>query len=403
MYGILKEKNEVIAPEVVEFTQSLIRTPSPSRSEQAVAGLVENQMRDAGYDKVFHDEVGNVVGVMLGREQAPNVVLVSHMDTVDADDKWTRNPLDPQVHNGRLFGLGAADCKGNLAAQLYAGALLKRSMLPFRGNLVVAAAVAEDNGCSLGVKHLIEHTLPELDLTPTYVVMGEPTNLGLYYGHDGWAELEIRVEGSNPFHVDDAAKAISDDLGGRSGSRDDGDLHVSQTSFSDDDGVRNAVIPLTTRLRTDEQISDVMAHVKHQANLVTASMGNVAVQVAVRQEQQKTYTGVTTAVRKIVHAWASAPFHPLMERSRHALTAAGLQANPGKWRLGRLGMGTAGSVLVNDYKLPTIGYGPGEEELAHRPDESIQLEKLSQAVYGTAAIVHSLVGIPVFGWTTDEI
>ena len=43
----------------------------------------------------------------------------------------------PGARNGRLYGLGAADCKGGLAAQIFAGALLERSMLPLRGNLVV--------------------------------------------------------------------------------------------------------------------------------------------------------------------------------------------------------------------------------------------------------------------------
>ena len=52
---------------------------------------------------------------------------------------------------------------------------------------------------------------------------------------------------------------------------------------------------------------------------------------------------------------------------------------------------------------PTIGYGPGEEASSHVPDESVSLKAISTAVYGTAAIAHSLVGVPVFGWVPDEI
>jgi len=66
-------------------------------------------------------------------------------------------------------------------------------------------------------------------------------------------------------------------------------------------------------------------------------------------------------------------------------------------------MGTAGGVLTRDFNIATVGYGPGEEAMAHSPNESIDLNKLSECVYGTAAIVHSLIGIPVFGWTSDEI
>ena len=63
----------------------------------------------------------------------------------------------------------------------------------------------------------------------------------------------------------------------------------------------------------------------------------------------------------------------------------------------------AGSVLVNDFKIPTIGYGPGCEAQAHERGEFVELEKMYTAIYGTAAIAHSLIGIPVCGWTADEI
>jgi acetylornithine deacetylase/succinyl-diaminopimelate desuccinylase-like protein len=108
-------------------------------------------------------------------------------------------------------------------------------------------------------------------------------------------------------------------------------------------------------------------------------------------------------VRRVVHAWTTDPFHPLMERARQSLSAAACMARPGKWALDRIGMGTAGSVLTREFHVPTIGYGPGTELMAHAVDESVNIEKVSEAVYGTAAIVHGLIGIPVFGWTADEI
>ena len=125
--------------------------------------------------------------------------------------------------------------------------------------------------------------------------------------------------------------------------------------------------------------------------------------VAVRQENHKLYNGRTTVVRQVRNSWATDPFHPLLERARQALAGAECPAQPGKWKLGRLGQGTAGGVLVEDYGIPTIGYGPGDEELAHAPDESVDVERLRSAVYGTAVIAQCLVGVPVFGWSADEI
>ncbi len=66
-------------------------------------------------------------------------------------------------------------------------------------------------------------------------------------------------------------------------------------------------------------------------------------------------------------------------------------------------MGTAGNVLVREFDVQTIGYGQGLESLAHRPDEYVELAAIPKAVYGTAVIAHSLIGIPVCGWTSDEI
>ena len=170
-------------------------TPSPSFGEGAVADLVEAKMHEIGYDKVIRDDAGNVVGVLFGREAAPTPLLNCHMDTAIA------GAVDaPDVRPARdgLPGPGPADCKGGLAAQVYAGALLKRSLLPLRGNLVVAATVAEENGASAGVRALLERRLPELSLQPAYAILGEPTDLGLYYGHDGWVEFDILVEGAEP-------------------------------------------------------------------------------------------------------------------------------------------------------------------------------------------------------------
>ena len=405
MYDLLKMKNEWSRAQAIQFARGLIQTASPSLSENAAANLVAQEMRKIGYDKVVQDTAGNVVGVMLGMQAGPTILLNSHLDTVDwKGDTWERDPLGGEVSDGKLFGIGAADCKGGLAAQVYAGDLLKRSLLPLKGNLIVSATVAEQNGRSPGIRTLMEQTLPDLELKPDYAVLGEPTGLGLYYGHDGWMEVEIVVQGANPFHVDDATRSIAKDLNASNGSSSGRFAWAArEPRFQDTPGGRRAVIQADRRLTSSESSEDVIRQLKHEANLVVNGSGSVAVEVAICQEYQQMYTGKTTVVRQLVNSWTTDPFSPLVERARQSLSAGGCEVRPGKWELGRSGMGTAGGMLVKEFNLPTIGYGPGAEQQAHAVDEYVETDKIAQAIYGTALIAHSLVGIPVFGWTSDEI
>jgi acetylornithine deacetylase/succinyl-diaminopimelate desuccinylase-like protein len=409
MYDILRRKNAGLKGEVVDFAQQLVRKPSPSLKEREIAGLIRRQMETIGYDKIIQDDSGNIIGIMLGREAGPTMLLNCHMDTVSPEEQgqWSNEPFSGRIKDGKLHGCGASDCKGGLAAQVFAGALLKRSLLPLRGNLVVAATVGEEKGASVGIRGLMERTLPDLELKPTYAILGEPTELGLYYGHDGWVEMDIKIEGTNMFDVDDAAKTIYEEFNSRvktiDGRGDPEELAAKSPRYESCDGLRRATIKVNRRFNDSQEPDVVVDQIKHEATLAAQAIGNIAVDVAVRTEVQKTYTGTTTTTQKVTNAWAIDPFCPLMERSRHALEAAGCQVRPGKWNLGRVGMATAGGVLTKDYQIPAIGYGPGNEEVIHGPDEYVEVDKIVEAVYGTAAIVHSLIGVPVFGWTSDNI
>jgi acetylornithine deacetylase/succinyl-diaminopimelate desuccinylase-like protein len=404
MHSILKTVKESLRSDVTDFAQRMVRTTSPSLHEGSLADLVEKEMKSLNYDKVVRDEAGNVIGLLFGQETEPAVLLNSHMDTVHAE---TQTP-NGRITDGKLFGAGAADCKGGLAAQIYSGALLKRSMLPLKGTVVIAATAAEENGASIGTRALMEQTLPKLGIKPNFAILGEPTNLGLYYGHDGWMEVDIYIEGANPFMVRDAAQAIVTDYSSGPTARADGNrqpqlVGVEPPSFDEKNGMQRATIRITRRLNESEDSGDVLRQIKHEVKMMAQPASAVAVDLAVRARQEQLYTGRTTTVQRVTHAWAIDPFCVLLDRARQSLAAAKCEVRAGKWRLGRLGMGTAGGVLVNEFQVPTIGYGPGLEDTAHSADEYVEIEKVVESVYGTAAMVHGLVGIPICGWTAEEI
>lgn len=408
MFRRLQRKNEFLRGDVVDFTRRLTATPSISLGEGDVAALVERAMKEMDYDEVIRDDAGNVVGIMRGRRNGPNLLLNAHMDTVRAEqNEWSRPPLEPAAEDGRIYGLGASDCKSGIAAAVFAGHLLKRALLPLDGNLVVAATVAEQNGRSVGVRYLLNETLPELKLWPDYAVLAEPTDLELHYGHDGWMECGIEVKGSDTDRVRGAAERIREHLrsyaGGPEAGRDVERMSVGKPRLVDRRGGEHAQLSLDRRLAPGDGLQSCLQELKAEARTAGRTQEAVNVDVDVAREEQRLYTGRAVSVQNATPAWETDPFCHLMERARSVLAAAGCETRPAKWRLSRLRMGTAGSVLVNEYDIPTVGYGPGSEEAAHAPDEWVKEDNIPAAVYGLAAIAHGLVGIPVFGWSTDAV
>ena len=400
MYPTLRKHVEGLQDGIIRFTQDLVKTPSLSLCETDVAGKIKKTMRDLKYDLVFTDEIGNIVGVIRGGDPDFTIVLNSHMDTVSPDpvDAWSFPPFAGEVVGNRIIGVGASDCKSGVATQIFAAHALARSLLPLRGNIVVAATVAEENGCSVGARHLFRHTLPRIGVTPRFVVLGEPTSLRVGYGHDGWARFDVDVRGVGEPEVRSAAKEIFDilslysEFSGPSPLRcivsvEPPRLIVGRECFT-------ARIAVTRRLFPNETAIGVLGWLKNDiVNAVDLADG-VTVGACLHEEQQRPYTGGNVHVKVMTEPWSTDLRHPLVEHAREALVSAGFTWAPELWELNRLGMGTAGSFVTSEIGIPTIGFGPGEEAQAHACDESVSIPNLVEAAYGTAAIAQGVVGTP---------
>ncbi|MEJ5199498.1 MAG: M20/M25/M40 family metallo-hydrolase, partial [Anaerolineae bacterium] len=118
-----------------------------------MAAFVAAQMRALGFDEVTTDRYGNVIGVRYGCAAGPTLLFDGHMDVVPvaegmsgregSSERWTHDPFGGEIAEGRLWGRGAADTKGALAAMMLAAARLPRA--EFTGRVVVVASVCEEN------------------------------------------------------------------------------------------------------------------------------------------------------------------------------------------------------------------------------------------------------------------
>jgi len=410
MYPELKERAASCREDLAAFAQVLVRTQSFSFREEAVAGIVQDLLEDLAYDLVFRDEVGNVVGFLAGSEEGPTVLLNSHMDTRRPDDELfgPEGPFSGRVEQGLLRGLGAAACKGGLAAQVFAGHILDKSLLPLRGTIVFAATVAQEEGNGAGVRYLMEQTLPKLGVNPDLAILGEPTALFPCNGHDGWADVDVAIAARDTGSARRAAAAIHDALSGvASGeSRKDGVLSARVAGPAHGEKIESPETSLRVlcRVGSGEEVADSVGLVKRLALSAVDPIGDVSIEVRVHGERRRFYTGKTAEVLCWSNPWLTDPSGPLVSRSLEALSASGWRDPTARtWGLDTFRMGTAGSLLAGSYHVPTLCFGPGDEGRARGEEESVALESLVDAVFGTAVLTHGAIGSPLpMRWPTDR-
>ncbi|MDE3156068.1 MAG: M20/M25/M40 family metallo-hydrolase, partial [Acidobacteriota bacterium] len=157
--------------------------------EQAIAEAIAAALRTAGLDvEVTEAAPGrpNVVGVLEGRAPGRSLMLCGHMDTVGVAGMTA--PFDPVERDGRLYGRGAQDMKGGLAAMIGAAGQLAARGLP--AGRVVVAAVADEEHASLGADALVRRWHADA------AVVTEPTDMAMAVAHKGFAWLDVSVSGT---------------------------------------------------------------------------------------------------------------------------------------------------------------------------------------------------------------
>ena len=189
------QKINSISEEYRDYTagnlSKLVRIKSLSTLEKEVQLELRHQMEEAGFDEVWTDGLGNVIGrIGTGKKI---LAIDGHVDTVDLGntENWSFDPLCGEIRDGFVLVRGSVDQKGCLASLVSAGRILKE--LKFDRDLTIyfVGSVIEEDCEGLCWKYIIE----EDKIKPDYVISTEPTNLGIYRGHRGRMEMEVHFYG----------------------------------------------------------------------------------------------------------------------------------------------------------------------------------------------------------------
>jgi putative selenium metabolism hydrolase len=376
---------------LIDFTQRLIRQPSPSCEEGPISQIVLEEMNRLGFDRTWADENGSAVGIIVGARSGPTLLFDAHTDTVGIapGSVWTREPFGAEVDDGYLYGRGAADMKGALAAMVHAAASVDKSKLA--GKVVISASVMEEMYEGGALKTVMDAVKPD------FVVIGEASELILVRGGRGRAEIHLETIGSpshsssphlgiNAIHLMMKVIAAVDKIElGEHPLLGPGILAL--TDILSEPYPAYSVIPAhckatyDRRLLPGETVEGVLGAITSLPELKEI---NFSAKIA--EAEHQAYTGKVLKAHKFFPAWELEESHPFVQKALSGLRAAGL--DPGT-RAYRFCTNAAYSIGVAG--VPTIGFGPGAEGDAHVVDEKIKLEDLEKASLGYMEIIEAVL------------
>ena len=387
-YTRLWSLTETFRAELISFAQMLVQTPSLSGQEAGVAALIRAEMERLNYDRVWVDEAGNVVGCIEGGD-GPSLMLNGHMDQVDAGDPahWPHPPFGGTIHGGELWGRGAADMKGALAAMVYAGGLIKKLGMPLPADLYVSAVVQEEVG-GLGARHLAN------TLAVDRAVVGEASGNQLRRGHRGRIELNARFEGRS-VHASMPDLGINphfsmacflQDLQGleMASDREYGSSTVAPTSVTGRPESAN-VTPATLHLVLDWRNIPAEGPQEIVTKLSTLLAGSLLAdckgKIEVATKKLASYTGFELSYLDVFPSFTTRADHPWLHEARSILEEAlGRAVDVGTWRFATDG----GHFAKADTTV--LGFGPGDDAVVHTVEERIAIDELVESVVGYMAL-----------------
>jgi succinyl-diaminopimelate desuccinylase len=404
--------------ELVELARALIRFPTvnpPGEAYQPCAEFIGGRLRARGFNVEYVRASGtpgdsdrhpriNVVARRGGGAPGPCVHFNGHIDVVQTGDGWTMDPFAAVVKDGKVYGRGACDMKGGLAASIIAVEALIDEDGALPGTLEISGTVDEESGGFGGVHYLAQRgwfSQPRVD----HVIIPEPLNVDrVCIGHRGvwWAEIETHgrmAHGSMPFlgdcavrHMNAFMDRMERDLypklaarrtdmpvvpsGARHSTLNINSIHGGQAETS---GYPAPCVPdscrmiIDRRLLIEENMDSVKGEVRALLEQLVSEREGFVYQLRDIFEVQPTMADRDGPVARST----AAAIQQVMGRAAEFVCSPGTYDQKHIDRIGRL--------------RDCIAYGPGILDLAHQPDEYVLIEDMVNSAKVMALAARSLL------------
>lgn len=384
--------------EVVSICQTLVRNKSYSGEEQKVVEAIKKIFVSLGYDHVQVDGYGNVIGCIKGKKPGKKLLFDGHIDTVPVPDpsKWSKDPFGGEISEGKVYGRGTSDMKGQTSAMIAAAAYFAQDCdKDFEGEIYVAGVVHEEIFEGVAARKISENVKPD------YVIIGESSEGNLKIGQRGRGEIVVETFGV-PAHSANPEKGINavlkmakllpelehvetpvHEVLGK------GILVCTDIISSPYPGA--SVVPeyckatFDRRLLVGETKESVLAPIQKVIDQAMVKDPELKAAVRFATAKEECYTGNTIEGERFFPGWLYDESDEFVQLAYKGLKKAGLTPE-----LSQYSFCTNGSHYAGEAGIKTIGFGPSRESLAHTIDENIEIDELHKGLRGYYGILQSV-------------
>jgi putative selenium metabolism hydrolase len=378
---------------LIKVCQELLQIPSYTGEEQEAAEFLVKTMLTLGYDSVWVDGVGNVIGEIRGGSPGCKIVFDGHIDTipVSGSEIWYHDPFEGLVEEGRIYGRGAVGMKGALAAMICGLAPLVQHKDKLAGSIFVSGTVGKEQFEGLAFRQVIQVVKPD------YVIIGEASGLNICHGQRGRAQIIVMTTGkavhsATPLAGKNATYMMMDlvhEIRRQTVLTTDslGQGNLELINIASAPVPANSTVPhqcwatFDRYLVQEETEEDILAPIYQAIEILREQDDSFTAEVGIAQSGLECYTGQYLPGKRFFPAWLADPKQELVQESLAALSQAGFTPELSTYKIC-----TNGSYSAAMANVPTIGFGPGREQDIHIADENLELSQLVAAAAGYQAI-----------------